>query len=211
LTIVGEVGDVKDRPDSPKAEPAFWWPEMQQGQPDMSIAIRARGNPELLADALRNEVHRLDPALAVADVQIMDKIVDSSVSAPRFAFVLVGLFASLAIMLAAIGTYGVIAYMVGRRTQEFGLRIALGAQRTDLLRMVLRESARLALPGALVGVTLTVSLGRVLSSLIYNVSPADPVIVGSVAGLVLLIALLAAYLPARRASRTDPMVSLRAE
>ncbi len=211
LTIVGVVGDVKDQPNSAHAQPAIWWPELQVAYPDMSVVIRARANPALLADALRNEVHRLDPALAIADVQLMDKIVDSSVSAPRFAFALVGLFAGLAIMLAAIGTYGVIAYTVGQRTQEFGLRMALGAQRGDLSRMVLAQSARLAVPGALLGVAMALCLGRVLRSLIYHVSPADPLILSSVALLVLFVALLASYLPARRAGNADPMASLRAE
>lgn len=210
-TIVGVVGDIKDQPNSASAEPAFWWPELQVPERDMSVAIRARSNPGPLANTLRNEVHRLDPALAVADVQLMDKIVDASVSAPRFAFALVGLFAGLAIVLAAIGTYGVIAYTVGQRTQEFGLRLALGAQRNDLSKMVLRQSARLAVPGAVLGVLLALILGRLLRSLIYNVSPADPVILSSVALLVLFIALFASYLPARRAAQADPMASLRAE
>ncbi len=211
MTIVGVVGDVKDQPNSVSAEPAFWWSELQANEPDMSIAIRTRSNPQSLAEALRNEVHRLDPSLAVADVQLMDKIVDTSVSTPRFAFVLVGLFAGLAILLAGIGAYGVIAYTVSQRTQEFGLRMALGAERNDLLRLVLMQSARLAVPGAVLGVLLALSMGRVMRNLIYGVSPADPVILTSVALLVLTVALIASYLPARRAARSDPMASLRAE
>jgi predicted permease len=211
MTIVGVVGDVKDQPNRPGAEPAFWWSELQFTESNMSIVIRARSDPKMLADALRNEVHRLDPALAVADVQLMEKIVDASVSTPRFAFVLVGLFAGLAILLSAIGAYGVIAYTVGQRTPEFGLRLALGAQRGDLLRLVLAQSASLAVPGTVLGVLLALSLGRVMRSLIYGVSPADPLILTSVALLVLAVALIASYLPARRAARADPMASLRAE
>jgi predicted permease len=210
-TIVGVVGDVKDFPNSIGAEPAFWWPQLQIAQSDMSVVIRARSNPQLLADALRKEVHRLDPELAVADVKLMDSIVDASVSTPRLVFALVGLFAGLAILLAGIGAYGVIAYTVSQRTSEFGLRIALGAQRTDLLRMVLAQSAKLAIPGAVLGVVLALNLGRVLRSLIYGVSPTDPLILTGVALLVLAVALIASYVPARRAARTDPMVSLRAE
>ena len=211
MTIVGVVGDVKDQPNSAGAEPAFWWSEFQNSESDMSIAIRTRSDPRQVIDGLREAVHRLDPALAVADVRLMDTVVDSSVSTPRFTFVLVGLFAGLAILLAAIGAYGVIAYTVCWRTQEFGLRVALGAQRVDLLRMVLAQSARLAVTGTILGVLLALSLGRVMQNLIYGVSPTDPVILSAVVLMVLTVALIASYVPARRASRSDPMVMLRAE
>ena len=117
---------------------------------------------------------RLDPALAVADVQLMDKIVDSSVLRRRVCVCSGGIVCGAGHLLAAIGTYGVIAYPVSQRTQEFGLRMALGAQRMDLLRMVSRKSARLAVPGTILGVRMALSLGRVMRSLIYGVSPADP-------------------------------------
>jgi predicted permease len=211
MTIVGVVGDVKDQPNSPGAEPAFWWSEDQGGEPNMSIAIRTRSDPKQVADGLRDAVHRLDPALAVADVKLMDSVVDTSVSTPRFTFALVGLFAGLAILLAAIGAYGVIAYTVSQRTSEFGLRVALGAQRMDLMVMVLAQSARLAVPGTIVGVLLALSLGRVVRSLIYEVSPADPVILSAVVVLMLTVALIASLVPARRAAGADPMVTLRAE
>jgi len=213
VTIVGEVGDVKDQPNSPGAQPAFWWPEAQIPfpQPNMSVVMRARGNPAMLADALRNQVHQLDPTLAIADVKLMDQVVDASISSPRFAFVLVGLFASLAILLAAIGAYGVIAYTVSQRSQEFGLRLALGASRRNLMRLVLVQSAVLAIPGTALGVLLALVLGRFLRSLIYQVNPSDPLILASVAVLVLAVAFLASWLPARRAARSDPMATLRAE
>jgi predicted permease len=211
ITVVGVVGDVKDQPNSPGAEPAFWWSEFQASEPDMSIAVRTRSDPRQAVDSLRDAVHQLDPALAVADVKLMDSVVDTSVSTPRFAFVLVGLFAALAIVLAAIGAYGVIAYTVSQRTPEFGLRVALGAQRSDLLRMVLVQSAKLAVPGTILGVLLALSLGRVVQNLIYGVSPTDPVILSTVVLLVLTVALIASYVPARRASRSDPMATLRAE
>src|SRR5258708_30443082 len=105
MTIVGLVGDIKDQPNSPGTEPGFWWPELVASNPDMSVAIRSSSNPELLADALRNEVARLNPELAIADVQVLNKIVGASVATPRFAFVLVGMFAGLAILLAAVGIY----------------------------------------------------------------------------------------------------------
>jgi predicted permease len=211
MTVVGVVGDIKDQPNSPGAEPAFWWSELQAPEADMSIAIRTQGDPRLVSDALRSAVHLLDPALAVADVKEMESVVDTSVSTPRFTFVLVGLFAGLAILLAAIGAYGVIAYTVSQRTPEFGLRVALGAQRSDLLRMVLIHSAKLAIPGTILGVLLALSLGNVVRNLIYGVSPTDPVILFAVVLLVLTVALVASYVPARRASRSDPMTTLRAE
>jgi len=156
-------------------------------------------------------VRQLDPELAVADIKLMDQIADSAVSTPRFTFALVGLFAALAIILAAIGAYGVISYTVGQRAPEFGLRVALGAKRGDLLRMVLAQSAKLAIPGTIIGVILAMSLGRVVRGLVYQVSPTDPVIMTAVVLLVLFIALLASYIPARRAAATDPMTTLRTE
>ena len=211
LTIVGVVTDVKDKPDSTEAAPGFWWPHLQAPYRTMSLVVRSANSPQALTEAVRNEIQRLNPALAVAHVELMDQIVQESVATPRFAFILVGLFAALAILLAAIGTYGVIAYAASQRTSEFGLRLALGAQPVDLLRLVLTQGARLAIPGTLLGVLLALCLGRVMRSLIYEVSASDPVIFVSVALLVLAVAFVASYVPARRAARVDPMIALRAE
>ena len=211
MRVVGVVGDVKDQPNSPSAEPAFWWSEYQVAQPDISIVVRTQSDPRQVADGLRDAVHRLDPELAVADVKLMNQVADASVSTPRFTFALVGLFAGLAILLAGIGAYGVIAYTVSQRTSEFGLRVALGAQRGDLLRMVLAQSARLVVPGISLGLLFALSLGRILQSLLYGVHPSDPLILATVTLLVLIVSLLASYAPARRAALADPMTTLRAE
>ena len=211
MTIVGVVGDVKDHPNSPSAEPGFWMPELQAANSDMSIVIRSSANPALLADALRNEVRRLDPQLAVGDVQVMDRIVDTAVATPRFAFVLVGIFAALAIVLAAIGIYGVIAYSVSQRTAEFGLRMALGAQQEDVLRLVLGQAGGLTLMGTMIGIAAGFAFARVLKSLIFNVSPQDPATFSAVGLIVVAVALIACYIPAHRATQADPMDALRAE
>ena len=211
MTVVGVVGDVKDQPNSLNAEPAFWWSEFQASEPDMSIAIRTQSDARQVADGLRDAVHRLDPELAVADVKLMNQVVDASLSTPRFTFVLVGLFAGLAILLAGMGTYGVIAYTVAQRSQEFGLRVALGAQRRDLLQMVLAQCAQLAVPGTLLGLVLALSLSRVVQTLLYGVSATDPLILTGASLLVLTAALFASYVPARRASLADPMRTLREE
>jgi predicted permease len=211
MRIVGVVGDIKDQPNSPRAEPGFWWPELVAPNPNMSIVMRSSGNPELLADALRNEVKRLDPTLAVADVQVMDRIVETSVATPRFAFVLVGMFAGLAILLAAIGTYGVIAYSVSQRTAEFGLRMALGAQQSGVLRLVLTQAVKLTLAGTILGIAVSLVLARVLKTLIFNVSPTDPATYAAVGLIVVVVALIACYIPAYRATQADPMNALRSE
>jgi predicted permease len=218
FTVVGIVGDVKDQPNSPGAEPAFWWsalevpflfPNLQV--PSLSLVVRADSDPQLLVDAIRNQIARLDPALAVADVQTMDRIVTASVATPRFAFILVGLFGGLAILLAAIGTYGVIAYSVSQRTSEFGLRMALGARQFDVLWLVLVQAAKLILLGTAIGVLLALMLARGVKSLIYDVSPADPLTFTAIGFAVVAIALFACYIPARKATEADPMVALRAE
>ena len=161
--------------------------------------------------ALRNEVNKLNPALAVAQVQSMNQIVTESVAAPRMEFVLIGLFGTLAIVLAGIGIYGVIAYAVSQRTAEFGLRMALGAQRSDLMKLILGQGARLALPGVAAGVLLALALGQAMKTFVYGVRPNDPLTIAAVAGMVLLVALAASYVPARRTAKTDPIHALRAE
>ena len=212
ITVVGVVGDVKDEPNSPAAKTAFWLPVLQTvWSNDLSVVIRARTGPRLLADSLRDQVHRLDPSLAVADIQSMDQIADSSVSTPRFAFALVGLFAALAIVLAAIGTFGVISYSVSQRTSEIGIRMALGAVRADVMRLVLSHAAKLAGLGTALGVIAAFALARLLKSLVFEVSTSDPVTFASVAGMVILVALLAGYVPALRATATDPINALRSE
>jgi len=213
MTIVGVVGDVKDRPESPEAQNSMWWPVEQSpvyvGQ--MSVAVRGNSDAAALTGDLRAAVHQLDPTLAVADVRPMNDIADANVSTPRFALFLVALFAGLALTLAAIGIYGVISYSVNQRTHEFGLRMALGADSGDVLRLVLRQGVRLALLGVALGLVGALALARVLWNLLYRVSVADPATFLTVPLVAIAVALLACYLPARRATSVDPAHALRAE
>jgi len=211
MRIIGVVGDVKDKPNSLGAEPAFWFSLPQAANPDMLVVLRTTADPRQLADSLRDQVRRLDPSLAVADVRLMDQVASESVATPRLAFSLVGLFAGLAIVLAAIGTYGVISYSVSQRIPEFGLRLALGAQPTSVLRMVLLQAMRLAFGGAAIGLAIALLLARVMRSMMYGVSPTDPATFVSVLAMVIAIALVACYLPARRAAKANPMDALRAD
>jgi predicted permease len=214
MTIVGIVGDVKDKPDSPTPEMALWWPIEQSPvgvNNNMAVVMRGSSDPALLGNALRQAVRQLDPTLAVANVRPMDDIADANVSTPRFALFLVALFAGLALTLAAIGIYGVISYAVSQRAHEFGLRMALGAQPGDVRRLVLRQGVKLALAGVAIGLVGALALGRVLCSLLFEVSAADPVTFASVSALAMAVAALACYLPARRATLADPANSLRSE
>lgn len=213
MTIVGIVGDVKDKPESPEAQMAFWWPIWQTPVSinQMAVVVRGSSDPALLVNDLRRAVRQLDPSLAVAHVRPMDAIADANISTPRFALFLVALFAGLALTLAAIGIYGVISYSVSRRTHEFGLRMALGAQPGDVRRLVLRHGIRLTLVGVALGLAGALALGRVLSSLLYQVGAADPLTFGAVAAAAVGLALLACYVPARRATAVDPAHALRSE
>jgi predicted permease len=212
VTVVGVVGDVKDQPSSTEAKNAFWFPVRQTvWTSDMSVVVRAQSDPRLLIDGMRDVIHRLDPELAIADIKLMNQIADASISTPRFIFVLVALFAGLAILLAGIGAYGVIAYIVTQRTPEFGLHLALGAKRSTIVRMVLAQSARLAIPGIVVGEVLALSFGHILQSMLYGVHTADPIILIAVPFIVLITSVLASYAPSRRAAGADPMTALRVE
>jgi predicted permease len=213
FTVVGVVGDVKDHPNSPSAEPAMWWPILQMPWrfTDMSLVLRTNGNPADAAGQIRDAVHRLNPNLAVAEVRPMDDVAGQSFSTPRFGLFLVALFAALAVILAAMGIYGVISYSVGQRTQEFGVRVALGARSWDIVRQVMSQGLKLAAAGIVFGIAGALLLGRLLRALLYEVKPTDPTTYILVALAAAAIAAIACYIPARRATHADPMTALRAE
>ncbi len=213
MTVVGIVGDVKDTPASAGAEPAFWWPIEQAPFPmrDMSVVVRGEADAERMADQVRAAVASVDPNLAVADLRLMQDVTDRSYSTSRFTVFLVGLFAALALVLAATGTYGVIAYSVTQRRHEFGVRMALGAKPADVVGAVLRHGMGLAAFGVAAGVLCGLLFGRLLGSLLYGVAATDLATIAAACALLLAASALACYLPAKRATGSDPIRALRAE
>jgi ABC-type antimicrobial peptide transport system permease subunit len=205
---------VKDTPKGAGAQPAFWWPLPQEPFPvasESAVVIRSSLEPALAAERLRAAVHELDRNLAVSEIRTMKEVAAGAYSTSRFALLLVALFATLALLLAAIGTYGVIAYSVSQRLHEFGLRMALGARSLDVVRSVLANGMRLAVTGTLLGLVLGLALTRLLGNLLYEVSATDPVAIGVTCGITIAVAALACYVPAMRATRADPMTALRAD
>jgi predicted permease len=211
--VVGVVGDVKDTPASGGAQPAFWWPVLQQPFPfpNMTVVLRGNTEPQLLTEALRTKVRELDPSLAVAHVRLLDRIVEEQLSTPRFALFLIGLFAALALLLAAIGIFGVISYSVSQRMHEFGMRVALGASSWNLIKMVMKQGVWLSAIGVALGLGCALVFGGVLDSLLYGVSARDPLTLIGVGVMAVGTAALASLPSARRATSADPMTSLRAE
>jgi putative ABC transport system permease protein len=210
-TVVGVVGSV--RYDSLDASPAptMYVPLTQDFFGTTWIVARTSGDPDLLADPVRRVLHGLDPTLPAYSLAPMSTIVNDSVAAQRFSVLLLALFAGVALFLAAVGLYGVVAYTVSRRTREIGLRMAVGAEPGDIVRMIVGGGLRLALVGVVVGVTGALALSGLVSTLLFQVTPSDPVSYAATAGLLLLVAALACYIPARRAMRVDPLVALQAE
>ena len=214
LTVVGIIGDVKDTPTSIGAEPAFWWPMAQEPFPlaaNSSIVIRSNLPPGIAGDRLRTAVRELDPGLAVAEMRTMQEVAAGSYATARFALFLVSLFASLALLLATIGTYGVMAYSVNQRIHEFGVRMALGARPRDVVSSVVANGIKLAASGATLGVVLGLALSRLLGTLLYGVRTTDPVAIGATFVIAIVVAALACYVPAARATRADPMEVLRTD
>jgi ABC-type antimicrobial peptide transport system permease subunit len=165
----------------------------------------------LLTEALRTKVSELDPSLAVAHVRLLDQVTEEQFSTPRFALFLIGLFAALALLLAAIGIYGVISYSVSQRMHEFGMRVALGASSWNLIQMVMKQGVLLTVIGVAIGLGCALGFAGVLDSLLYEVSARDPLTLLGVAAMALVTATLASLPSARRATGADPMTSLRAE
>jgi putative ABC transport system permease protein len=177
----------------------------------MTVVVRTANDPLSLVSGVRNELGQMDTEQPMASIATMDELLSGSLSRARFTMLVLGLFAGLALVLASVGIYGVIAYGVAQRTQEFGIRIALGASRRDVLGLVLGQGTRLTLLGIGLGIIASLLVTRLLATLLYGVSPTDPFTFGAVALLLAFVALLACYIPARRATRVDPMVALRYE
>jgi putative ABC transport system permease protein len=223
MRIVGIVDDVKQGPLNTETVPQTYQPweqviadavstELIPGAwRSMKLIVRTADEPSLLSAALRARVRDLDSSLPIAAVRTMEAVVSESASPQRFNTVMLGSFAVSALLLASLGIGGVLATSVSNRTQEIGVRMALGAARGDVLRMVLGQGMTLAVLGIAIGAPVALLLTRLMSSLLFEVSPRDPVTFGAVAGLLVLVALAACYVPARRATRVEPIVALRCE
>jgi putative ABC transport system permease protein len=212
LTVVGIVGDVKQGPLETATDAHTYEPYAQLGAPlSLRIAVRGQGDPAGLASEVRDVVRSLDPQLALGSVRSMDEVISRSTESRRFSLVLVGAFAALALVLAAIGIYAVLAYSVARRTHEIGVRMALGARSGDVVRLVLGQGLRVTAIGIVLGIAGALILTRFLQSLLYEVHPTDPPTFVGVLLLLIIVSVAASYLPVRRAIKVDPMVALRYE
>ncbi len=209
--IVGIVRDVKSAGLKAAAEPAYYLPASQAPLQDMTILLRTATEPTSIVPALRQAVWSIDPNQPISNVTTMEEIVSESIAQPRLNMLLMGLFGALALLLSAVGIYGLLSYSVTQRTQEMGIRMALGAQISDVLSLVLKQGMTLALIGEGIGLAGAVALTRLIRGLLFGVTPTDTTIFIVVVGVLTAIALLACFLPARRATKVDPLVALRYE
>jgi predicted permease len=213
MQIVGVVADTKLNSLRERVRPRIYAPLFHPiwEETEISYEIRSAGNAESLGKALRKAVLEANPALPQIEISTMSGLVDRSLGTDRLIATLSSCFGALALLLASIGLYGVMSYAVARRTNEIGIRMALGARRGNVLRLVLGNGSKLALAGVAVGIVAALGLTRFLSSLLFDVKPTDPLTFFAVAVLLGGVALLASYIPARRATKVDPMVALRYE
>jgi len=220
--IIGVVGHVKqwglDADSNRLVQAQIYFPVLQS--PDalmpiiaqgMTVVLRARSAPLSMEPALRQAVRQMNSDQVIYNLSTMDSIISGSLAARRFSMILLGLFAAVALLLASVGIYGVISCLVGQRTREIGIRLALGAQPSDVLRLVMRQGMRMALAGVAIGGAAALALARLMSKMLYGVGASDPLTLLGVAAVLGLMALAACYIPARRATRVDPMAALRTE
>ena len=209
--IVGVVGDVRNRGLGTPARPAFYEPITQVPFPQMSVVVKTTGDPHSLIPTITGEVTRFDKDLPVFSVKTMDEYLASSVAAPRFNTTLLSIFAGVALVLTIIGLYGVMSYSVAQRTNEIGIRLALGAQTGNVVSLVVFQGLRLVLLGLAIGLAGAFAASRIVKSLLFGVTTKDPLTFALAAGLLGAVGLLACYLPARRATKVDPIEALRCE
>jgi len=208
--IIGVVGDVHFKELVSEPEPTTYWPHPQLAYSAMTLTVRGVGDPASLAPAVERAIRSLDPDQPVSDVKTMTQWAAKSVAQARFSSFLLGVFAGVALLLASIGIYGVMAYAVSQRTSEIGIRLALGADAPQVVGMILRDAARLAAAGLVLGVAIALALGRTVSSLLYSTRATDPATFAAVVAVLAAVAFVASYVPARRASRIAPVEALRA-
>jgi len=213
LEVVGVVNDARSRAVSSAAPPMIYmhYAGATNVARTMSLVVRGRGDVAAVVSTAKQAVHEIDGSLPLYNEMSVESLIDQSIAQPRLNTTLLSLFAAIALVLAAIGIYGVVSYSVARRTQEIGVRMALGARQLDVLRLVLGEGAALAVGGALIGVAGSFWATRLIRTWLFGIKPMDPeTIVATVIGIVLL-ALAASGLPARRAARVDPLVAMRSD
>jgi len=209
--VVGVVGNVRAFTMESEEPPTFYMAFAQRPARRMNLVVRTEGDPLALAPLLRSAIWERDRDLAIPSMTTLDAVVGSALAQRRFVMLLLAGFSAVALVMAVVGLYGVMAYIVTQRTNEIGIRMALGAQRGDVLAMVLRQGMRLAGLGMAIGVALALAVARSIETLVYDTSPRDTATLAAIAVVLALAALAACYIPARRAARVDPMVALRYE
>jgi predicted permease len=207
--VVGVLGDAKNNGLAEVPGVEVFVPYPQLASPLLYLSVRTSLDPHSLASALRTGIAAADPDQPLTEIQTMEERLESASASPRFTMLLIAIFSATAFLLAVVGIYGVIAYSVAQRTQELGIRIALGAENRDILRLVIGGGMGLTLIGIAMGLAGSIALTRVMSAMLYETSATDPAILGGSAALFLAVAAMAGYLPARRATRIDPTEALR--
>jgi putative ABC transport system permease protein len=210
-TIIGIVKDVHNTGLAADIGYSAYVPFAQGPGRGMELAVRTRGNPQGLLTTISAELRRMEPELLIERAQTMQDRIDDSVAPRRLNLVLLGMFATLALVLSAVGLYGVVAFAVRQRTQEFGIRLALGARSRDVLLLVLEQGLKLAMAGVVIGVPAAIAGSRLLTSLLFGVRATDPAVLAGVALLVTIVAVAACWIPAWRATQVAPTEALRAE
>jgi putative ABC transport system permease protein len=209
--VVGVLGDIKNASLAQDTTPEVFLPFPQLPWASLNLTVRTSRDPHQMISAVLHQISAIDKDQPVTNVQTLEELLESASAQPRFTMFLLGIFSATALILAIVGIYGVIAYSVAQRTQELGIRMALGAAKGDILKLVIGHGLLLTLSGVAIGMIVSAALTRVLSSMLYKTSATDPIIFSSSAALFLVVALMASYLPARRATRIDPTNALRSE
>jgi predicted permease len=211
IEIVGVVGDIKDLDLDMVPRPALYVPYSQNPRNYMGVVLRAAGEPMALTGAARDEVMKIDPALPVSNLKTVERMIHEVTSPKRIMTAMMGVFAGIALLLAGVGLYAVMAYAVSQRTHEIGIRMTMGARARDVMRLVTGQGMKLTIAGLTLGIAGAFALTRVMEPLLYGVTPTDPLTFILISMSLVSVALLACWIPARRATRVDPMIALRCE